>query len=241
MIRLVTTDCWDMILTINRSWDATFVSAAGRVFRSCDPSITEGRIIAAFHEEDVEFSSALARQLITIPLPIRLKNLAHYAGVPLSEDRLSELRAAFEAAIFDPLPDLITGSDTFLAQVKAAHVKLCLISNTGWFSSRAITAALRRRRLIRFFDHLVFSDEVGAAKPSRKIFDVAMAAMASDPSETIHIGNRLNTDIEGALNAGIHAVHFHPHGRCDGAESSCASDYNQVWSILRTHYGLCAP
>jgi FMN phosphatase YigB (HAD superfamily) len=195
-------------------------------------------ITAAFCEEDAEFSRTLARDLVTIPLVDRLTHLARYANVQLGEDCLNKLRKAFENAILNPLPELVSGADGFIAWVKAANVKLCLLANTGWFSCHAITRALTHHNLTRFFDFLVYSDEVGAAKPSAKIFDVAIAAADSRRDATVHIGDKLTTDIAGALNAGIDAVHFHPNGRCSSPGIWCASDYHEVRALLSTRLGL---
>ncbi len=240
MIHLVTIDCWDTILKISPDSVSRLRTIAKKVFLSNDSTITEAMIVSAFREEDSEFSYALAEKMITIPTVDRLKNLARHARVQLSEQSLNELKEAFDAAILNPPTDLVSEADVFLARVKRANVRICLICNTGWFSARAITMALERHDLARFFDSFVYSDEVGAAKPSSKIFDVALKAMETPASETVHIGNTLTTDVKGALNAGLHAVHFHPGGKCASAEIWCASDYPEIWAILSGRLGLPA-
>jgi len=57
------------------------------------------------------------------------------------------------------------------------------------------------------------ADEVGSAKPEAKIFEVAMRAVDCLPSEVIHIGDSIETDVNGALNAGITPVWFNPEGK----------------------------
>ena len=54
------------------------------------------------------------------------------------------------------------------------------------------------------------ADEVGSAKPDAKIFEVAMSAAQCSPEEMIHIGDSIETDVNGALNAGITPIWFNP-------------------------------
>ena len=52
------------------------------------------------------------------------------------------------------------------------------------------------------------ADEVGSAKPDAKIFEVAMSAAACASNEMIHIGDSIETDVNGALNAGVTPIWF---------------------------------
>ena len=52
------------------------------------------------------------------------------------------------------------------------------------------------------------ADEVGSAKPDAKIFEVAMSAAACAPAEMIHIGDSMETDVNGAINAGVTPIWF---------------------------------
>jgi len=49
---------------------------------------------------------------------------------------------------------------------------------------------------------------VGSAKPDAKIFEVAMSAAACAANEMIHIGDSIETDVNGALNAGVTPIWF---------------------------------
>lgn len=52
------------------------------------------------------------------------------------------------------------------------------------------------------------ADEVGSAKPDAKIFEVAMGAVACASNEMIHIGDSIETDVKGAINAGVTPIWF---------------------------------
>lgn len=62
-----------------------------------------------------------------------------------------------------------------------------------------------------FFEHIIISEEVGAQKPDRKIFEIAMERAQTQPSECVMIGDNMNTDIAGARAAGIDQIFFNPN------------------------------
>ncbi len=61
-----------------------------------------------------------------------------------------------------------------------------------------------------FFVHQVFSGDVGAMKPSRKIFDFAADLSAAAPGHLAYVGDSFESDVVGAKNAGWLAIFFDP-------------------------------
>jgi putative hydrolase of the HAD superfamily len=55
---------------------------------------------------------------------------------------------------------------------------------------------------------------VGSAKPDPRIFDAALERAGVRPSEAVHVGDMLSTDVAGAEAAGITPIHFDPDDRC---------------------------
>ena len=56
------------------------------------------------------------------------------------------------------------------------------------------------------------ADEVGSAKPDAKIFEVAMSEATCASNAMIHIGDSIETDVNGALNAGVTPIWFNANG-----------------------------
>ncbi|MDE2967752.1 MAG: HAD family hydrolase [Chloroflexota bacterium] len=56
------------------------------------------------------------------------------------------------------------------------------------------------------FDGIYISGEVGVWKPEPGIFEHAANDLGVDPGECVHIGNNIQSDVEGALSAGMKAV-----------------------------------
>ncbi len=59
-----------------------------------------------------------------------------------------------------------------------------------------------------YFDTIVLSEEAGANKPSAAFFDYAFRVTGAQKESTLMIGDNFNTDILGALKAGISAIYF---------------------------------
>lgn len=79
------------------------------------------------------------------------------------------------------------------------------------FTLIAITngnADVRKTPLAPYFQLAFRADEVGSAKPDAKIFEVAMNATSCSSEEMIHIGDSIESDVNGALNAGIVPIWF---------------------------------
>jgi len=62
---------------------------------------------------------------------------------------------------------------------------------------------LRTLRLENFFDALVISSDYGFRKPDPRLFHIALAALDVPASKAAYIGNKYETDLVGAKEAGL--------------------------------------
>jgi YjjG family noncanonical pyrimidine nucleotidase len=67
-------------------------------------------------------------------------------------------------------------------------------------------------KIAHYFKHVVTSQQAGHKKPSREIFDYALGLHANQANEAVMIGDNLETDVAGALNASVDAVFYNPKG-----------------------------
>lgn len=76
-------------------------------------------------------------------------------------------------------------------------------------------AKVARFRLDRWARHVILSDDVGAMKPSKAIFQAAERAAlpAGGPARKVYLGDHFETDVVGAKNAGWLPVLYSPAGR----------------------------
>ena len=93
--------------------------------------------------------------------------------------------------------------------MRASGLRLAVITNAD--------SAYQRKKisdtgLAGTFDDLIISGELGVAKPDPQIFHAACTAVGAEPHETVHVGDRLDTDALGAANAGMHGVWLNRNG-----------------------------
>ena len=67
-------------------------------------------------------------------------------------------------------------------------------------------ARLERIGIDDLFDSYVSARTAGAAKPSRRIFDVAVREGGASAAETLHVGDHPEFDVHGAREAGLKAT-----------------------------------
>lgn len=65
---------------------------------------------------------------------------------------------------------------------------------------------LNNSKLAKYFTHVITSEASNSMKPQKEIFEYALKKINSTVEECIMIGDNLNADIQGALNAGMDAI-----------------------------------
>ena len=93
-------------------------------------------------------------------------------------------------------PDVVPALDLL-----SREHRLFVLSN---FDKR-LRRILAGHDLLRFFDDLIISSEVGASKPDAHIFATAAARAHAWPGECLHIGDDERLDLQGAQSAGFTA------------------------------------
>jgi putative hydrolase of the HAD superfamily len=63
-------------------------------------------------------------------------------------------------------------------------------------------------KIRNYFYSIIDSESVGVKKPNLKIFDYALNVSCAKAENSVMIGDNLEADILGALNAGFQAIHF---------------------------------
>lgn len=85
-----------------------------------------------------------------------------------------------------------------------------------------------------YFEHLFISEELHSNKPHKEYFDKVLDALKMSPNECLVIGDSENSDIQGAINAGIDSVYINFNGiRSDKATYSVSS-FDELYKLLRS-------
>lgn len=92
----------------------------------------------------------------------------------------------------------------------AVSNKLVLLSDI-WGTSEVVVEYLKEVELFEIFDALIFSSDHHCAKPSEKIFRIALEAIGSPPPEKcLMIGDNYERDILGARRLGMGTILIAP-------------------------------
>ncbi|PYI53415.1 HAD family hydrolase [Paenibacillus flagellatus] len=129
----------------------------------------------------------------------RIALLFEACGVRASRERTEEAAALYVKA-YERSARAIPGAAKLLAELRRAGWRAAVVTN-GFAAVQA--AKLERIGLAGAIDALVASEQAGAAKPDRRIFEAALARCGARADEAVMIGDLWETDIVGAAGAGI--------------------------------------
>jgi FMN phosphatase YigB (HAD superfamily) len=99
----------------------------------------------------------------------------------------------------------IDGAIDVLRALKA-HYRLGVISNTVGSGDAELEEALEKAGMRPLIDALVTSRDFGKAKPDPAIYVEGARRLGVPLAATVMVGDRLDTDVAGALNAGIPGI-----------------------------------
>ena len=145
--------------------------------------------------------------------------------VTLSEDAVSEVVGVFEEGILHHPPALLPGVREALAWLKERG-PLAIISDTAFSPGSVLKQLMERDGIAGYFDHFIFSDETGVAKPHPDAFLKALDGIGGSPERGVHIGDIERTDIVGAKGVGMTAVLYRtPDRQHKYAEEESVADH----------------
>ena len=113
-------------------------------------------------------------------------------------DHVTARRAMLASLEFASYPDVRPA----LRELRERGLTLVVTSN--WDCS--LPDWLARARILDLVDGVVTSAEVGAAKPSPRVFERALAVAEVGAAEALHVGDRVDNDLQGAVAAGVRGV-----------------------------------
>jgi putative hydrolase of the HAD superfamily len=124
----------------------------------------------------------------------------------LSKETFAEITETYREAYFSSPLLAAPGSHEVLDDLRQRGIRVGLISNTGTTPGVTFRQSLQGLGLHDYFDVLTFSDEVGLAKPSPRIFHLTLEQLGVTPGRAVHIGDTLEHDVAGARAAGMGSV-----------------------------------
>ena len=225
MIEAITFDFWDTI-AIDDSDEPkraalglpTKLEARTQMFvqkiRARHPRIKPERAAEAYHAANERFRHDWHDEHRTPSVTTRIYYAYEYLGLKPKPGEyaqlvreIDELVREIETMEIRIPPDFTPGVyDTI--QLLAQDYKLGIISDTIHTHGRGLRNLLERQGILPYFSYLVFSDEVGMAKPSTAVFREAAIGLDVAPTRIVHVGDRESNDIVGPLELGMSAILF---------------------------------
>jgi len=125
---------------------------------------------------------------------------------------------------------LIHGAEELLKTI-VGKVRLVLITNG---LKKVQRSRFAKSTIGSYFDHIIISEEVGAAKPDKKIFDVTFSKMNYPEKDTVLIvGDSLTSDIKGGADYGIDTCWFNPKHLNHDHEVLINYEINELEDVLK--------
>lgn len=198
-------------------------------------SPVSGEVVeTAYQVIDTAFRHVWYQQNTTWTVQERLSILLKGLGIKLPEKEFSELIRLHEEMELFIQPDLAPGIADALAEIHGKY-RLGVISDTIFSPGRVLRKILQEYDLLKYFDSLIFSDEVGCAKPTASVFKVAAHELQVELSEVAHVGDREEKDIAGPQALGAKAVLttvVKDRGSLDSKAEAICKDYRYLATIL---------
>jgi putative hydrolase of the HAD superfamily len=127
-------------------------------------------------------------------------------GVAPPEAAVRDLEDVITAMPLEIAPVLAPYAVEALAAVKARGMATALVCNAGFTTTPHLLPMLAHYGLSPHLDLMVFSDELGFAKPDPRIFVRALEGVGFSADECAFVGDNPHTDIGGAQSVGLFAV-----------------------------------
>ncbi|RLD73573.1 MAG: hypothetical protein DRJ07_20645 [Bacteroidetes bacterium] len=215
MIKAITFDLWDTIF-IDDS-DEPKRKAAGRLskkeerrqlvfeFAKKHKDVSYEMVNAINNTVDASFNKVWHEQFVTWEIGERLVLTFKGLGIELPSDEMAKITKSHEEMELEFRPDFIDGIGEVLEEL-SKNYKIGVISDAIVSPGSVLRELLKGEGLLHYFEHFVFSDEIGNSKPMPIVFESAFKKFSVEPHELVHIGDREHNDILGPLAVGAHAL-----------------------------------
>jgi putative hydrolase of the HAD superfamily len=211
MLKAISFDFWQTLYTntSNRDERQRYIhTTVQRILSNAGISIDLECLSEAFLQADNEGKRLWKEEHRTLTNQERILLVESALAINIPSTITNRLADVLNSALLYYRPHALPNAKKTL-RVLNRRYQLALVSDTNYSPGSTIKAFLKEEGLFDFFGPLIFSDEVGYAKPSSQIFESLLSALGAKPQEVIYVGDSEEVDILGAIKAGLIAI------RCD--------------------------
>lgn len=216
-LQAVAFDLWETLITdtpeLSREHEIRRLKGIGDELRRHGGVVDDETILRAYRQMWSHCHTLYWSRDVDIPTSTQIEHFLESAGITPSPELIAAIEAIYVAPARELPPPLLEGALDTLRSLKARGLKLGLVSNTGRTPGSVLRDVLRHHGIFDLFDATVFSNEHGACKPQRSIFDALISALGVPSEATMFIGDNIYCDVHGAQSAGMTGVLFVPGRR----------------------------
>jgi len=127
----------------------------------------------------------------------------------ISDRLLTQIKSEIHDMFMHFLPGFLNpGITQMLHILNGEGYTLNISSNTGFIEGSTIAKTLKQLGISEYFVFCVFSDEIGASKPSPRFYGNVFDKVNVAKEEVLHVGDNFKADYEGAIKYGFSALHI---------------------------------
>lgn len=197
-------------------------------------AIERATVDLAYDVADAAYRKVWHDLHVTMSVAERLEILLDGLKRTLPDGEFAELVRLHEDMELEFRPDPAPGALEALRSIHGRY-PLAIVSDTIFSPGANLRKLLEGAGMLPYFDHFVFSDELGKSKPHPRVFESVAEAFSIDIQDIVHIGDRPHNDIGGPHAVGARGVLLTvvKDRPLDGhiPDAVCA-DYSELPSIL---------
>jgi putative hydrolase of the HAD superfamily len=211
LLKAITFDFWDTLYKVSEGLiiSGQRVAAFNQIIRAMGCEVEDEEVREAFqdcwqyaHEFQLDYG-------MDITPTGHVDFILGQLQLKLGREDWERVYKVYTSVLIDFPPQLNEGVKDTLPWL-AQRYKLAVICNTGVTPGLILREIMKVDDIYRFFNVLVFSDEVRWAKPNVKIFNYTLENLQVKNIEAAHIGDDSSTDVIGAKKAGMTAIWIAP-------------------------------
>ncbi len=210
MIKHISFDLW---LTLIKSHPEFKEKRAGFLKKEFNPGgFTVQEIMGIVQNTDKVSDRLNEINGCKVPTEQMYRRILHQLGndsQSISESLLVQIKSEVHKMFMNFQPGFLNVSiRPMLHELKSEGYTINISSNTGFIEGSTIVETLRNLEISEYFVFCIFSDEIGASKPSAGFFDKVFEQAHVEKEEILHVGDNYKADYEGALKYGFNAFHI---------------------------------
>jgi putative hydrolase of the HAD superfamily len=205
MVKFITFDVWGTLIK-NRSYKEERLGWLGDWLQKNGIGLPLEKIKEAYRVTNTRINLVRASENYRyVTLEERLTYLLRSLNIELPQHLILIILDSFQEIALKSPPLLFEDAKETLEKLSLT-CKIGLISDTGFTSGQVLRRILDKYGMLDLFSQTVFSDETGFNKPHRIMFETILKGWDASPSEVVHVGDLIETDIIGAKSLGIKTI-----------------------------------